>query len=77
MRSTRDGCSTPKKVKEFHLDDNKNKNNKVFQSYKSFTNSNKKNNPKEVRGLSVDYVNQNINKNQCNQNNINSYKKSI
>ena len=67
----------PKKVKEFHLDDNKNKNNKVFQSYKSFTNSNKKNNPKEVRGLSVDYVNQNINKNQYNQNNINSYKKSI
>ena len=64
----------PKKVKEFHLDDNK--NNKVFQSYKSFTNSNKKNHQKEVRGLSVDYVNQNINKNQNNQNKINTYKKN-
>ena len=66
----------PKKVKEFHLDnDNKNKNNQMFQSYKSFTNPNKNNHSKEVRGLSVDYVNPNINKNQYNQNKINSYKK--
>ena len=76
-----DYIKNPKKIKEFQLDfnDSKIKNNKVFQSYRSF-NKNKNNSSinfqKEIRGLSVDNVNNNMNRN-FNQNFLNSLNNSF
>ena len=76
-----DYIKNPKKIKEFQLDfnDSKIKNNKVFQSYRSF-NKNKNNSSinfqKEIRGFSVDNVNNNMNIN-YNQNFLNSSNNSF
>ena len=71
-----DFIKNPKKIKEFQLDLNEKKNNKVFQSYKLFNKNRNNNNQKESRGLSMDYINKNINKsnNQLPLNSSNSYK---
>jgi hypothetical protein len=71
-----DFIKNPKKIKEFQLDLNEKKNNKVFQSYKLFNKNRNNNGQKESRGLSMDYINKNINKsnNQLPLNSSNSYK---
>ncbi len=71
-----DFIKNPKKIKEFQLDLNEKKNNKVFQSYKLFNKNRNNINQKESRGLSMDYINKNINKsnNQMTLNSSNSYK---
>jgi TFIIF-interacting CTD phosphatase-like protein len=76
-----DYIKNQKKIKEFQLDlnDSKIKNNKVFQSYHLFNkNKNNINNnfKKEIRGLSVDNLNNNMNRN-YNQNILNSSNNSF
>lgn len=76
-----DYIKNQKKIKEFQLDlnDSKIKNNKVFQSYHLFNkNKNNINNnfQKEIRGLSVDNLNNNMNRN-YNQNILNSSNNSF
>ena len=76
-----DYIKNQKKIKEFQLDlnDSKIKNNKVFQSYNLFNkNKNNINNnfKKEIRGLSVDNLNNNMNRN-YNQNILNSSNNSF
>ena len=76
-----DYIKNQKKIKEFQLDlnDSKIKNNKVFQSYNLFNkNKNNINNnfQKEIRGLSVDNLNNNMNRN-YNQNILNSSNNSF
>ena len=76
-----DYIKNQKKIKEFQLDlnDSKIKNNKVFQSYHLFNkNKNNINNnfKKEIRGLSVDNLNNNMNRN-YNQNILHSSNNSF